>query len=185
MASACRAACDNRPLRFNEWDAMRPQSTFVSATPGPWEMNETGGVFSEQVIRPRRLIDPPVHDSSRSRTRSTISSTKPRKPRARAIARLSPRSPADGRGPDGYLHESGLKVRYMHSDVETLERIELIRELRLGVYDVAGRHQLLREGPNIPDAVGRDPRRRQGRLPPVGNLADPDHRPRARNVEGA
>jgi len=142
---------DNRPLRFNEWDAMRPQSVFVSATPGPWEMNETGGVFSEQVIRPTGLIDPPVEikpvedqvDDLVHEAKETA-----RKGYRTLVTTLTKRMAEDL---TEYLHEAGLKVRYMHSDVETLERIELIRELRLGVYDVLVGINLLREGLDIPE----------------------------------
>jgi excinuclease ABC subunit B len=142
---------DNRPLRFNEWDAMRPQTTFVSATPGPWEMNETGGVFSEQVIRPTGLIDPPVEikpvedqvDDLVNEAKQTA-----RKGYRTLVTTLTKRMAEDL---TEYLHEAGLKVRYMHSDVETLERIELIRELRLGVYDVLVGINLLREGLDIPE----------------------------------
>jgi excinuclease ABC subunit B len=142
---------DNRPLRFNEWDAMRPQSVFVSATPGPWEMNETGGVFSEQVIRPTGLIDPPVEikpvedqvDDLVHEAKETA-----RKGYRTLVTTLTKRMAEDL---TEYLHEAGLRVRYMHSDVETLERIELIRELRLGVYDVLVGINLLREGLDIPE----------------------------------
>ncbi|HYC94360.1 MAG TPA: helicase-related protein, partial [Sphingomicrobium sp.] len=142
---------DNRPLRFNEWDAMRPQSVFVSATPGPWEMNETGGVFSEQVIRPTGLIDPPVEikpvedqvDDLVHEAKETA-----RRGYRTLVTTLTKRMAEDL---TEYLHEAGLKVRYMHSDVETLERIELIRELRLGVYDVLVGINLLREGLDIPE----------------------------------
>ncbi|HTK57638.1 MAG TPA: excinuclease ABC subunit UvrB [Sphingomicrobium sp.] len=142
---------DNRPLRFNEWDAMRPQSVFVSATPGPWEMNETGGVFSEQVIRPTGLIDPPVEikpvedqvDDLVHEAKETA-----RLGYRTLVTTLTKRMAEDL---TEYLHEAGLKVRYMHSDVETLERIELIRDLRLGVYDVLVGINLLREGLDIPE----------------------------------
>jgi excinuclease ABC subunit B len=142
---------DNRPLRFNEWDAMRPQTTFLSATPGPWEMNETGGVFSEQVIRPTGLIDPPVEikpvedqvDDLVNEAKQTA-----KKGYRTLVTTLTKRMAEDL---TEYLHEAGLKVRYMHSDVETLERIELIRELRLGVYDVLVGINLLREGLDIPE----------------------------------
>ena len=142
---------DNRPLRFNEWDAMRPQSVFVSATPGPWEMTETGGVFSEQVIRPTGLIDPPVEikpvedqvDDLVHEAKETA-----RKGYRTLVTTLTKRMAEDL---TEYLHEAGLRVRYMHSDVETLERIELIRDLRLGVYDVLVGINLLREGLDIPE----------------------------------
>src|SRR5687767_2775451 len=142
---------DNRPLRFNEWDAMRPQTTFVSATPGTWEMNETGGVFSEQVIRPTGLIDPPVTikpvedqvDDLIYEARETA-----RKGYRTLVTTLTKRMAEDL---TEFLHEAGLRVRYMHSDVETLERIELIRDLRMGVYDVLVGINLLREGLDIPE----------------------------------
>src|SRR5215203_1185595 len=142
---------DNRPLRFNEWEAMRPQSVFVSATPGPWEMNETGGVFSEQVIRPTGLIDPPVEIKPvEDQVDDLVNEAK--KTAARGyrtlVTTLTKRMAEDL---TEYLHEAGLRVRYMHSDVETLERIELIRELRLGVYDVLVGINLLREGLDIPE----------------------------------
>ena len=142
---------DNRPLRFNEWDAMRPQTVYVSATPGSWEMERTGGVFSEQVIRPTGLIDPPVE------VRPIESQVDDLVHEARQVAAkgyrtlvttLTKRMAEDL---TEYLHEAGMKVRYMHSDVETLERIELIRDLRLGVYDVLVGINLLREGLDIPE----------------------------------
>ncbi|MES2146383.1 MAG: excinuclease ABC subunit UvrB, partial [Pseudomonadota bacterium] len=142
---------DNRPLRFNEWDAMRPQTTFVSATPGPWEMTETGGVFAEQVIRPTGLIDPPVEIKPvEDQVDDLVNEAK--KTAALGyrtlVTTLTKRMAEDL---TEYLHEAGLRVRYMHSDVETLERIELIRELRLGVYDVLVGINLLREGLDIPE----------------------------------
>ncbi len=142
---------DNRPLRFNEWDAMRPQTTFVSATPGPWEMNETGGVFSEQVIRPTGLIDPPVEIKPvEDQVDDLVNEAKltANKGYRTLVTTLTKRMAEDL---TEYLHEAGLRVRYMHSDVETLERIELIRELRLGVYDVLVGINLLREGLDIPE----------------------------------
>ena len=142
---------DNRPLRFNEWDAMRPQTTFVSATPGPWEMEATGGVFSEQVIRPTGLIDPPVEIKPvEDQVDDLVNEAK--KVAAQGyrtlVTTLTKRMAEDL---TEYLHEAGLRVRYMHSDVETLERIELIRDLRLGVYDVLVGINLLREGLDIPE----------------------------------
>ena len=130
---------DNRPLRFNEWDAMRPQTTFVSATPGPWEMNETGGVFSEQVIRPTGLIDPPVEIKPvEDQVDDLVNEAKltAKKGYRTLVTTLTKRMAEDL---TEYLHEAGLKVRYMHSDVETLERIELIRERQPGA---ARRHRL-------------------------------------------
>ncbi len=156
---------DNRPLKFEEWDQIRPQSLHISATPGPWELNQTQGVFTEQVIRPTGLIDPPVE-----------------------IRPVTPTPSGDRRGATGgtgqvddvieackkcatsggkilvttltkrmaedlteYMHEQGLRVRYMHSDIDTLERIEIIRELRMGVFDVLVGINLLREGLDIPE----------------------------------
>ncbi|MGZ8350119.1 MAG: excinuclease ABC subunit UvrB, partial [Allosphingosinicella sp.] len=142
---------DNRPLRFNEWDAMRPQTVAVSATPGPWEMGQTAGVFVEQVIRPTGLIDPPVEirpvedqvDDLIHEAKETA-----RKGYRTLVTTLTKRMAEDL---TEFLHEAGLRVRYMHSDVETLERIELIRDLRLGVYDVLVGINLLREGLDIPE----------------------------------
>ena len=142
---------DNRPLRFNEWDAMRPQTVYVSATPGSWEMERTGGVFVEQVIRPTGLIDPPVEvrpvDSQVDDLVGECRATAAKGYRC-LVTTLTKRMAEDL---TEYLHEAGLKVRYMHSDVETLERIELIRDLRLGVYDVLVGINLLREGLDIPE----------------------------------
>ena len=142
---------DNRPLRFNEWDAMRPQTISVSATPGGWEMEQTGGVFAEQVIRPTGLIDPPVEIKPvEEQVQDLI--VECRKTTARGyrtlVTTLTKRMAEDL---TEFMHEAGIKVRYMHSDVETLERIELIRDLRLGVYDVLIGINLLREGLDIPE----------------------------------
>jgi len=142
---------DNRPLRFNEWDAMRPQTVSVSATPGKWEMEQTGGVFTEQVIRPTGLIDPPVEIKPvEEQVDDLINECK--KVAAAGyrtlVTTLTKRMAEDL---TEYMHEAGIKVRYMHSDVETLERIELIRDLRLGVYDVLIGINLLREGLDIPE----------------------------------
>jgi excinuclease ABC subunit B len=142
---------DNRPLRFSEWEAMRPQTVFVSATPGPWEMDKTGGVFVEQVIRPTGLIDPPVDIRPvEDQVEDLIQEAK--KTAAAGyrtlVTTLTKRMAEDL---TEFLHEAGLRVRYMHSDVETLERIELIRDLRLGVYDVLVGINLLREGLDIPE----------------------------------
>jgi len=142
---------DNRPLRFNEWDAMRPQTFAVSATPGNWEMEQTGGVFAEQVIRPTGLIDPPVEiRPTEDQVQDCIEEC--RKVAANGfrtlVTTLTKRMAEDL---TEFMHEAGLRVRYMHSDVETLERIELIRDLRLGVYDVLVGINLLREGLDIPE----------------------------------
>jgi excinuclease ABC subunit B len=142
---------DNRPLRFNEWDAMRPQTFAVSATPGSWEMEQTGGVFAEQVIRPTGLIDPPVTIRPvEDQVQDCITECK-------ATAKLGYRTLVTtltkrmAEDLTEFMHEAGVRVRYMHSDVETLERIELIRDLRLGVYDVLVGINLLREGLDIPE----------------------------------
>jgi excinuclease ABC subunit B len=142
---------DNRPLRFNEWDAMRPQTIAVSATPGPWEMEQAGGVFAEQVIRPTGLIDPPVEIKPvEDQVDDLIHEAKEtaKKGYRTLVTTLTKRMAEDL---TEYMHEAGIKVRYMHSDVETLERIELIRDLRLGVYDVLVGINLLREGLDIPE----------------------------------
>ncbi|MGN3974099.1 excinuclease ABC subunit UvrB [Tsuneonella sp. SYSU-LHT278] len=142
---------DNRPLRFNEWDAMRPQTFAVSATPGDWEMNQTGGVFAEQVIRPTGLIDPPVEIRPvEDQVQDCIAECKAsaQKGYRTLVTTLTKRMAEDL---TEFMHEQGVRVRYMHSDVETLERIELIRDLRLGVYDVLIGINLLREGLDIPE----------------------------------
>ena len=142
---------DNRPLRFNEWDAMRPQTVCVSATPGGWEMEQTGGVFAEQVIRPTGLIDPPVtirpvEDQVQDCIQECLATAK--LGYRTLVTTLTKRMAEDL---TEFMHEAGVRVRYMHSDVETLERIELIRDLRLGVYDVLVGINLLREGLDIPE----------------------------------
>jgi excinuclease ABC subunit B len=144
---------DNRPLKFEEWDAMRPQTVYVSATPGPWEMERTDGIFAEQVIRPTGLIDPPVEirpvesqvDDLISECRITA-----QKGYRVLVTTLTKKMAEDL---TEYMHEQGLRVRYMHSDVETLERIEIIRDLRLGAFDVLIGINLLREGLDIPECA--------------------------------
>jgi excinuclease ABC subunit B len=145
------SAIDNRPLRFNEWEAMRPQTTYVSATPGDWEMNQTGGVFAEQVIRPTGLIDPPVEIKPvEEQVQDCIVECRRTAEQGyrTLVTTLTKRMAEDL---TEYMQEAGIKVRYMHSDVETLERIELIRDLRMGVYDVLVGINLLREGLDIPE----------------------------------
>ena len=144
---------DNRPLKFEEWEAMRPPTTFVSATPGPWELNQTGGVFVEQVIRPTGLIDPvcilrPTEnqvDDLIAECRATVEC------QARVLVTTLTKRMAEDL--TEYLHEAGLKVRYIHSDVDTLERIEIIRDLRKGTFDVLVGINLLREGLDIPECA--------------------------------
>ena len=142
---------DNRPLKFEEWERMRPQTVFVSATPGPWEMERTGGVFAEQVVRPTGLTDPPVIirptdkqvDDLLFEVRQTVQKG------LRVLVTTLTKKMAEAL--TEYMTEANVKVRYIHSDVETLERIEIIRDLRLGVYDVLVGINLLREGLDIPE----------------------------------
>ncbi|MGQ0484898.1 MAG: excinuclease ABC subunit UvrB [Hyphomicrobiales bacterium] len=144
---------DNRPLRFEEWDAMRPQTVCVSATPGPWEMKQTGGVFAEQVIRPTGLIDPPVI------VRPVKNQVDDLIAECREVALAGYRTLVTvltkrmAEDLTEYMHEQGIRVRYMHSDIETLERIEIIRDLRLGAFDVLVGINLLREGLDIPECA--------------------------------
>jgi excinuclease ABC subunit B len=144
---------DNRPLKFEEWEAMRPQTVFVSATPGPWELQQTGGAFAEQVIRPTGLIDPecivrPV-ESQVDDLMAECRACAARGLRV-LVTTLTKRMAEDL---TEYLHENGIKVRYMHSDIDTLERIEIVRDLRLGVFDVLVGINLLREGLDIPECA--------------------------------
>jgi excinuclease ABC subunit B len=144
---------DNRPLRFEEWDAMRPQTLAVSATPGPWELNESGGVFTEQVIRPTGLIDPPV-DVRPARTQVDDLVGEVRQVAQagyRALVTVLTKRMAEDL--TEYLHEQGIRVRYMHSDIDTIERIEIIRDLRLGAFDALVGINLLREGLDIPECA--------------------------------
>jgi excinuclease ABC subunit B len=144
---------DNRPLRFEEWDAMRPQTVYVSATPGPWELGRTGGVFTEQVIRPTGLIDPPIIirpvkdqvDDLIAECRDVAAAG------YRALVTVLTKRMAEDL--TEYMHEQGIRVRYMHSDIETLERIEIMRDLRLGAFDVLVGINLLREGLDIPECA--------------------------------
>ncbi len=142
---------DNRPLKFEEWDAMRPQSVFVSATPAKWEIEQTGGVFTEQVIRPTGLLDPEVEIRPVSMQVDDLLD-EVRKVSANGfrtlVTTLTKRMAEDL---TEYLHEQGIKVRYMHSDIDTLERIEILRDLRLGAFDVLVGINLLREGLDIPE----------------------------------
>jgi excinuclease ABC subunit B len=148
---------DNRPLKFEEWDAMRPQTVHVSATPGKWEMERTGGVFTEQVIRPTGLIDPPVEVRPVSKDGANQVDDVMAEVKAVAakgfrslITTLTKKMSEDL---TEFLHENGVRVRYMHSDIDTIERIEIIRDLRLGVFDVLVGINLLREGLDIPECA--------------------------------
>ena len=144
---------DNRPLKFEEWESMRPDTVFVSATPGPWELERTGGVFTEQVVRPTGLIDPlcqvkPVEtqvDDLLAEVKDVAA-----KGFRTLVTTLTKRMAEEL---TEYLHEQGVRVRYMHSDIDTLERIEIIRDLRLGAFDVLIGINLLREGLDIPECA--------------------------------
>nr|WP_287262204.1 excinuclease ABC subunit UvrB [Thioclava sp.] len=142
---------DNRPLKFEEWDAMRPQSVFVSATPAAWELEQTGGVFTEQVIRPTGLLDPVVEirpvETQVDDVLDEIRTVAARGYRT-LVTTLTKRMAEDL---TEYLHEQGVRVRYMHSDIDTIERIEILRDLRLGAFDVLVGINLLREGLDIPE----------------------------------
>ncbi|MDR3513844.1 MAG: excinuclease ABC subunit UvrB [Caulobacteraceae bacterium] len=146
---------DNRPLKFEEWDAMRPDSVHVSATPAAWEMERAGGVFAEQVIRPTGLIDPPVEirpvsKDGFSQVDDVIAECRDVAMKGyRTLVTVLTKKMAEDL--TEYMHEQGLRVRYMHSDVDTLERIEIIRDLRLGAFDVLVGINLLREGLDIPE----------------------------------
>jgi len=142
---------DNRPLRFEEWDAMRPLTVAVSATPGGWEMEEAGGVFAEQVIRPTGLIDPPVEvRPAKSQVDDVLGEIRETTAKGyRTLVTVLTKRMAEDL--TEYLHEQGVRVRYMHSDIDTLERIEILRDLRLGAFDVLVGINLLREGLDIPE----------------------------------
>ena len=142
---------DNRPLKFEEWDAMRPQSVFVSATPAAWEIEQTGGVFVEQVIRPTGLLDPMIEIRPVETQVDDVMDEIRRVSQAgyrTLVTTLTKRMAEDL---TEYLHENGIKVRYMHSDIDTIERIEILRDLRLGAFDVLIGINLLREGLDIPE----------------------------------
>ncbi len=144
---------DNRPLKFEEWDLMRTQTVFVSATPGPWELKQTKGEFIDQVIRPTGLIDPPVEirpaknqvDDLMHECKQVIENNH------RVLVTTLTKKMAEDL--TEYLHENGVKVRYLHSDIDTLERIEIMRDLRMGVFDVLVGINLLREGLDIPECA--------------------------------
>ncbi|MDF1598532.1 excinuclease ABC subunit UvrB [Mesorhizobium sp. YIM 152430] len=142
---------DNRPLRFEEWDAMRPLTVAVSATPGGWEMDQSGGVFAEQVIRPTGLIDPPVEvRPAKSQVDDVLGEIRDTTAKGyRTLCTVLTKRMAEDL--TEYLHEQGIRVRYMHSDIDTLERIEILRDLRLGAFDVLVGINLLREGLDIPE----------------------------------
>jgi excinuclease ABC subunit B len=144
---------DNRPLKFEEWDAMRGQTVCVSATPGPWELERSAGVFVEQVVRPTGLIDPvPVVRPVENQVDDLMAECRDcAKLGQRVLVTTLTKKMAEAL--TEYFHENGIRVRYMHSDVDTLERIEIIRDLRLGVFDVLVGINLLREGLDIPECA--------------------------------
>ena len=144
---------DNRPLKFEEWEVMRPQTVYVSATPGPWELAKTGGVFAEQVIRPTGLTDPVcIIRPTETQVDDVVAECRDAAAKGQRvlITTLTKRMAEDL---TEYMHEAGVRVRYIHSDVETLERIEIIRDLRLGAFDVLVGINLLREGLDIPECA--------------------------------
>ena len=144
---------DNRPLKFEEWEEFRPQTIYVSATPGKWELEQTGGAFIEQIVRPTGLIDPTcIIRSTEHQVDDVIAECREvAKNNQRTLITTLTKKMAEDL--TEYMYEAGLKVRYMHSDVETLERIEIIRDLRLGVFDVLIGINLLREGLDIPECA--------------------------------
>ncbi|HCS23010.1 MAG TPA: excinuclease ABC subunit UvrB [Alphaproteobacteria bacterium] len=147
------AALDNRPLKFDEWNEMRPPTVFVSATPGEWELQQTGGVFTEQVVRPTGLTDPDVilrpteHQVDDLLAECRILAQKGQRALVTTLTKKMAEDLTE------YMTEAGIRVRYLHSDVDTLERIEIIRDLRLGVFDVLIGINLLREGLDIPECT--------------------------------
>jgi excinuclease ABC subunit B len=147
------AAIDNRPLKFDEWNKFRRQTVFVSATPGPWELEQTGGVFAEQIVRPTGLIDPPIEirptthqvDDLMHECRAVVAQ------KGRVLVTTLTKKMAEALSE--YLSENGIKVRYLHSDIDTLERIEIMQALRRGEFDVLVGINLLREGLDIPECM--------------------------------
>jgi excinuclease ABC subunit B len=176
---------DNRPLKFEEWDLMRTQTVFVSATPGPWELKQTNGKFIDQVIRPTGLIDPNVEiRPAKNQVDDLMHECKKvvEKNFRVLVTTLTKKMSEDL---TEYLHESGIKVRYLHSDIDTLERIEIMRDLRMGVFDVLVGINLLREGLDIPECalVGILDADKEGFLRSETSLIQTIGRA-ARNVEG-
>ena len=176
---------DNRPLKFEEWDAMRTQTIFVSATPGPWELEQVKGKFIDQVIRPTGLIDPEVEiRPAKNQVDDLMDECKKviEKNYRVLVTTLTKRMAEDL---TEYLHENGIKVRYLHSDIETLERIEIMRDLRMGVFDVLVGINLLREGLDIPECalVGILDADKEGFLRSERSLVQTIGRA-ARNLEG-
>ncbi len=173
------SAIDNRPLSFDEFEGKLTQILYVSATPGPYEMEKTGGLFTEQVIRPTGLLDPTIIIRPvKGQVDDLIGVIRERTARSERVmvTTLTKRMAEDL---TRYLMELGIKVNYLHSDVETMERIAILRDFRMGVFDVLIGINLLREGLDVPECFcRRDPRRGQGRVPPLADIAHADHRPR-------
>ena len=142
------ACVDNRPLTFDEWDNLRPQTIFVSATPADWELNQSGGVVSEQVIRPTGLLDPICEVRPTTHQVDDLLDTI-KQVSGRVLVTTLTKKMAEQL--TDYLNENGVRAKYLHSDIETLERIELLRELRLGKFDVLVGINLLREGLDVPE----------------------------------
>jgi excinuclease ABC subunit B len=144
---------DNRPLKFEEWEAFRPQTIHVSATPGDWELNKTNGVFIEQALRPTGLVDPEIIiRPTKTQVDDLIYETKEQSKKGNRVL-ITTLTKKMAEALSEYMFEAGLKVRYIHSDVDTLERIEIIRDLRLGVFDALIGINLLREGLDIPECA--------------------------------
>ncbi len=176
---------DNRPLKFEEWESFRPQTIYVSATPGEWELNKTEGTFVEQLVRPTGLIDPEVIiRSTKNQVDDLIFESKVQMNKGNRVL-ITTLTKKMAEALTEFMHESGLKVKYLHSDIDTLERIEIIRDLRLGVFDVLIGINLLREGLDIPECalVGVLDADKEGFLRSKTSLIQTIGRA-ARNIEG-
>ena len=176
---------DNRPLKFEEWECFRPQTIYVSATPGEWELNKTEGTFVEQLVRPTGLIDPEVIiRSTKNQVDDLIFESKVQMNKGNRVL-ITTLTKKMAEALTEFMHESGLKVKYLHSDIDTLERIEIIRDLRLGVFDVLIGINLLREGLDIPECalVGVLDADKEGFLRSKTSLIQTIGRA-ARNIEG-
>ena len=176
---------DNRPLKFEEWEGFRPQTIFVSATPGPWEMERTGGVFAEQVVRPTGLIDPEcIVRPTTNQVDDIIAESREIAAKGNRVL-ITTLTKKMAEALSEYMYEGGIRVRYLHSDIDTLERIEIMRDLRLGVFDVLIGINLLREGLDIPECalVGILDADKEGYLRSKTSLIQTIGRA-ARNVEG-
>ncbi|MEL0024242.1 MAG: excinuclease ABC subunit UvrB, partial [Alphaproteobacteria bacterium] len=176
---------DNRPLKFEEWEGFRPQTIFVSATPGPWELERTGGVFAEQVVRPTGLIDPEcIVRPTTNQVDDIIAESREMAARGNRVL-ITTLTKKMAEALSEYMYEGGIKVRYLHSDIDTLERIEIMRDLRLGVFDVLIGINLLREGLDIPECalVGILDADKEGYLRSKTSLIQTIGRA-ARNIEG-